>query len=251
MKKSQVLTMGCALGLALSLPLVARGAPGMVGSPHDFTATTNFWVGGVTNWVPNGDVCSECHTIHNTKTGQSTYRTAGPLWAHTLSTETYTPYTSPTLTSAGYPSGGTPGWSSLACLSCHDGSVAINSQAGKVIDTTSIFVPSWAVIAVGGTDLSGTHPIGVDYNTIQAALPNEFNASSTTVNNAGADSGVVTIAKELLFNETSLGGTGAEVECASCHDIHQTKGMSATLRDSLKIGTSTSITPLCTTCHIK
>lgn len=254
MKRTQILVMGLATGLALFLPYGAKAASGISGSPHDFTTNTSFWVSGATNtWVPNGDVCSECHTIHNTKTPYSAkLRGAGPLWAHTLSQNTYTAYTSPTLTAAGYPNGGTPGWASLACLSCHDGSVAINAQNGSTVTGASaVFVPSWAVIAVGGTDLSGTHPIGVDYNVIQAnaAVGAGFNASSTLVQNAGADSGVQSIASELLFAENSA--TPNTVECASCHDIHQRKGMSGTLRDSIKIGTTTSITPLCQTCHVK
>jgi hypothetical protein len=253
MKKSNLHMLQLGVGLLLTLPLMARAAPGIVGSPHDFTATTNFWVGGVTNWVPNGDVCSECHTIHNTKAGQTAYRAAGPLWVHTVSTETYTPFTSATLSAAGYPAGGTPGWGSLACLSCHDGSVAINSQNGKLVGsgTTSVFVPSWAVIAVGGTDLSGTHPIGIDYTTVRTALPNELNDPTTLVANAGVDSGVKSIAGELLYNETAQSGAATAVECCSCHDIHQRIGMSGTLKDSIKIGTATSITPLCITCHIK
>lgn len=255
MKQKPMLVMGLATGLALLLPLAANAAVGISGSPHDFTTNTAFWVSGATNtWVPNGDVCSECHTIHNTKTPYSAkLRTAGPLWAHTLSQNTYVAYTSPNLTLAGYPNGGTPGWASIACLSCHDGSVAINAQNGSTVTgSTAVFVPSWAVVAVGGTDLSGTHPIGVDYNQIQgnAAVGPSFNVSSTPVANAGSDSGVQTIATELLFAENGS-ATPNVVECASCHDIHQRKGMSGTLKDSIKIGTATSITPLCQQCHIK
>ncbi len=264
MKTSRILILGLLTGGALLAPGLAQAAttPGMVNSPHDFTVSTNLWVNGVTNWVPNNSVCEECHTVHK---ADAAYKNAGPLWAHNMSGNTYTPFTSPTLKADGYANGGTPGWSSLACLSCHDGSVAINSLNGSVA-STPVNLPNGTTfqIAVGGTDLSGTHPIGIDYNVVQP-VDGYLNASSTIVQNAGADSGVKTIQQELLFNETGTGGGSGMIECASCHDIHQQMGVSGTsptgttmkYRDALKIGGinpfngNSSSQALCLTCHIK
>ena len=250
MKTLKFAAIGLVAGVAVALSPPVQGATGIKGSPHDFTDQTNFWVGGTTNWVPNNDICEECHTIHK---APSTFKNAGPLWNHTLSANTWTPFTSPRLTADGYASGGTPGYASLACLSCHDGSIGINQQgtAGTIEGGTKIFVPSWAVIAVGGTDLSGTHPIGIDYQTVINNGDSYFQPVTTAVTDAGADSGVKTIQQELLFNETSSGGTGAMVECASCHDIHQVVGASGTARDSLRIGADGVVSSLCLTCHIK
>src|SRR5262245_42910432 len=104
MKKLSILV----IGLALSLPLVCRGAGGVAGSPHDFSTNS---------WQSRGGICSPCHQAHNTDSAQ-----IAPLWAHATSVGPFTPYSSPTMqASVGQPNG-----RSLACLSCHDGTVAIN-----------------------------------------------------------------------------------------------------------------------------
>jgi hypothetical protein len=248
MKKLKVIAIGLLAGLAVTLPPPAQAGMGMKGAPHDFTATTNFWVGGTNNWVPNNNLCEVCHVVHK---APAAFKTAGPLWNHNLSANTWTPFTSPRLTVDGYPSGGTPGYSSLACLSCHDGSVAINQLGGSASPTggTAIYVPSWAKVAVNGTDLSGTHPIGISYDTILASGDTFFQPVTTTLTDAGNDSGVKTIAQDMLFQEA---GAGANmIECASCHDIHQVKGASATAKDSLIVGADGVVSSLCITCHIK
>lgn len=271
MKELRIIAIGAIMVAALAVsPPTARAdttAPGIVGSSHDFTANTNFWVNGAT-YVPNNDVCEECHAVHKAGGNNSAYTTAGPLWNHVgpSGPPTYTPYTSPGLVSAGI-SGNQPGWASLACLSCHDGILAINEIGGKAPSTpiTLATVASFAQITTGagGTDLSSTHPIGFSYDTAQAANPSGLNASATAISatggagQAGADNGK-TISGLLLFNETSVGGSANMVECASCHDIHQRKGNSGLAsasplshRDSVIIGSSTSVQPLCVTCHIK
>lgn len=64
------------------------------------------------------EVCVYCHTPH----GSSTVVTA-PLWNHTIKSTTYNTYNSSTLTQPV----SQPGPNSLSCLSCHDGTVAIDS----------------------------------------------------------------------------------------------------------------------------
>lgn len=270
MKQLKYLVMGVGAGVAMLLPAMTSAdttAPGMVGSPHDFTANTNFWVNGAT-YVPNNDVCEECHAIHKAGGANSAYVNAGPLWNHVgpNGPPTYTPFTSPKMTAAGI-SGNQPGWASLACLSCHDGILAIN-EIGGTAPSTPIMMSSVASFAVitkgsGGPDLSATHPIGFSYDTVQAANPDGFNSSATLISatggagDAGADNSQ-SISGLLLFNETTVGGSANMVECASCHDIHQRKGVSGTAsasplshRDSVIIGSTTSMQPLCLTCHIK
>src|ERR1051326_4728424 len=66
------------------------------------------------------EVCFFCHTPHR-GTGQT------PLWNHTLSSVTYTPYSSSTAKATiGQPTG-----ASKLCLSCHDGTVAIGMVATR------------------------------------------------------------------------------------------------------------------------
>jgi len=68
-----------------------------------------------------GEVCVYCHTPHGANTQAAV--ASAPLWNRTYSAATYTTYSSATLT--GSVSG--PGVASLVCLSCHDGTVAVDS----------------------------------------------------------------------------------------------------------------------------
>ncbi len=65
------------------------------------------------------EVCVYCHTPHGANT-----TIAAPLWNRTNKNNTYTLYNIP-LTSGQSPTN--PGVNSLVCLSCHDGSTAIDS----------------------------------------------------------------------------------------------------------------------------
>jgi len=113
-------------------------AEGITGSVHDFSSQG--WSGG--------EICKVCHTPHNADS------TVGPLWNHELSSATYTLYSSLTLDGDMSP----PGRASKLCLSCHDGTVAIDSFNGT---TGGSFVSGNALI---GTDLSDDHPVGVEWS---------------------------------------------------------------------------------------
>ena len=67
-----------------------------------------------------GEVCVYCHTPH----GANSTLPKAPLWNRTIPGNTYTLYNLP-LTSGQVPT--QPGPNSLTCLSCHDGTVAIDS----------------------------------------------------------------------------------------------------------------------------
>ncbi len=66
-----------------------------------------------------GEVCAYCHTPHGANTTLK-----APLWNRTAKNNTYTLYSAP-LTSGNKPT--QPGVSSLMCLSCHDGTTAVDS----------------------------------------------------------------------------------------------------------------------------
>ncbi|RME28808.1 MAG: hypothetical protein D6800_03470, partial [Candidatus Zixiibacteriota bacterium] len=148
--------------LALSvLPLVS--APGGVEqTKHNFSSQTyspNAYFAGTRQ------VCVFCHTTHNGN------QNMGALWNHEVNQgQTYTMYTSPTMdmTQSAQPHKG-----SLMCLSCHDGTIAINSlnnvpgpqQAGTYGSPGgSALDASGRLTAVSdayvGTDLSDDHPVG-------------------------------------------------------------------------------------------
>ncbi len=229
-----------ALGATMALmPSISKA--GIVGSTHDFSPSGEFasvtnglarfkW-GGETNYYNNP--CQVCHIPHKSQA----YATAkAPLWNHKLSANTYQTYDqagSATFNALGL---SVSLGSSVACLSCHDGSVAINQTAGYTGTATNsltgqaVFAPSFAIEAIGGTDLTKMHPIGVSY-TAALAVDSELKPVSGTV------------------MPKMLKGTAKNVECASCHDIHQTIGASATVSHDLIVDLEGGA--LCLTCHNK
>ena len=68
-----------------------------------------------------GEVCVYCHTPHG-----ANLKAAVPLWNRTLKTTTYTTYATLGTSTVSQPIT-QPGASSLSCLSCHDGQVAVDS----------------------------------------------------------------------------------------------------------------------------
>ena len=215
----------------------------IVGSAHDFYASTNYWIGGTVNWLGSSrtNVCGECHTIHHAPDS-----TRGPLWIHTPTAQTFKTYDQGG--SETFPSGVTVqlGSSSLSCLGCHDGTVAINSQdalSSGIITTsvkggTPVYTKSSAVVVEvngGQDDLTHMHPIGISYASAQGAMPvGDLNAVGTAFNAPGSPT---------VGNMLKKGN----VECSSCHDIHRTLGTSTTSG----IYTIASGQNLCLGCHNK
>ena len=181
---------------------------GIAGSDHDFSASG--WSGG--------QMCEPCHTPH----GADTTVSDAPLWNHEVTTATYSVYSSPTLdATVGQPDG-----TSKLCLSCHDGTVAIDSFGGST-GATMITGDSGL-----GTDISGTHPVSFTYDTALATADGCLHDPATTLTSMGG-----TIANDLLI--------GGKVECASCHDVHNSSDDDKLLR------ISNASSAMCLTCHDK
>ncbi|ROR32923.1 cytochrome c3 family protein [Inmirania thermothiophila] len=227
---------------------VAGGAfAGIAGSKHDFTAS-NGRSGTNAQFIPGGEICVFCHTPHGSDTGAS-----APLWNRVLDHgQTYTTYDSlGTSTLDGQVL--TVGSVSLACLSCHDGTQAMDavinkpgsggySASGDEISGTSITTMAGTPLPMLGTDLTNDHPVGVAYagggcegktgtGTCTSADFNDkdFNtAQFNTVNGRTVfwvdTSSGTTGAREktdmVLYTRTFTAGDGPSVECASCHDPH-------------------------------
>jgi len=195
-------------GLAVTCLFATPAMSEITGTAHDFSAET--WGGG--------EICLACHAPHNNLS------TTGLLWNHTQSTATYTVYASGTMSSTpGQPSG-----TSKLCMSCHDGTVALDNYGGVTNGTAAI-----AATANFGTSLVNDHPISFPYTT---ANGEELHATNTAVTFADTSTG--TIADML---------DGSNVECQSCHDVHNTKSNGAAsllLKDNAN-------SALCLTCHTK
>ena len=211
--------------IAAAIPLLA--VPFAMGeiasSAHDFSAAT---------WSDQS-ICKPCHTPHNAvETGIT-----GRLWAHTLSSASYTYHgasASPTDLITRLDAKSSIGQSDMdgatrLCLSCHDGTVALDSFMGKsgVADGMGIGQGTGhgAVTANLGVDLSNDHPVGFKavykenigsaghfrYKPVAGAIAAGLRfANSPTVAAGFQQDGT-----------TALTYTNwPSVSCVSCHDVH-------------------------------
>lgn len=212
------LAAGCAklLFLFASMPVLAGT---ITGSAHDFTAQS--WSGG--------RICIACHTPHKADTSI----TDAPLWNHANSTASYTLYSSPTLKATI----SQPGGGSKLCLSCHDGTVAVNSFGG-VTGTTMISAKNNI-----GTNLKASHPIGFTYDTaLSTANGSLFDPATKAVTiGSGTQTKTGTLNAVLLY--------GGKMECDSCHDVHNTFTVGAAGTGLVKVDQAGS--KICIACHNK
>lgn len=227
------------------------------------------------------EICVFCHTPHGAATGAGN----PPLWNKNLPQGPYTLYSSTTM-DAGRATDGITGSASIgsvsiACLSCHDGSLAINAvinAPGSGLTNAAYTAGTWTAgtgtntpvdtttgkftdgIAKLGTDLSNDHPIGIQYcgggwlasSATGTCADSDFNAPSTAeiggqrVFWVDTDGTTATRSKNdlTLYNRTFAAGVGPSVECASCHDPH-TDAQATFLRRS------NSQSGLCLSCHKK
>lgn len=189
----------------------AYGAGTIVGSDHDMR--------GYLTDETTTQVCVFCHVPHNAATSWG-----GPLWNHANTAATFKIYTSPTLDGAtSQPSGVT-----RACLSCHDGTIAVNSLINAPKDGGVGTLTTMTGSAVLGTDLSNDHPVSITYRPdLDSSL--RLNVGATVPGPAWT---------------AQLYGTASPytVECASCHAVHD-----PTNSPFLRIANTTS--QMCTTCH--
>mgnify|MGYP000937361331 CR=1 FL=1 len=224
--------------VALALVLVA--VLGRAGTVHaervsDVRNTKHNLSAGSANSVratTETQICVFCHTPHGATPGVT------PLWNRRLSGSTYTVYTSSSLDANAIQGAlDQPGGSSKLCLSCHDGTVAVNSFGG-VTGTTMISAANNL-----GNNLKRSHPIGFTYDTaLSTADGSLFDpATKTATIGSGTQTKTGTIASVLLY--------GGKMECDSCHDVHNTFTVGGAGTGLVKVDPSGS--KICLTCHNK
>ncbi len=165
--------------------------------------------------------CVFCHVPHNAST-------VAPLWNRNNPTATgYTPYTSTTTKGTM----GQPNGSSLLCLSCHDGTVALGELLSRgatkvaIAGTTATGMMNTSASLIG-RDLSDDHPVSFAYNAALVTASAGELADPTT-----------------LTGKVKLDKTG-QMQCASCHDAHNdTNGKFLVVPNTASA--------LCITCHTK
>ncbi len=246
---------------------------GVVASKHDLTAGG----GAQATTTVTDEVCVFCHTPHG-----SDVNAPVPLWNKVLGAPgAYTQYSTlqtPTFDSTEAPVGSV----SLACLSCHDGTQAMDvvinlpgagghNPAGQQIDNVGIGAMVGSPVPMLGTDLTDDHPISMQYGGGGPVITDpdglfdrlqlgdtDFNGPvKATVNGNPiwwVDSPVGTaLTREktdmILYARGDLGTVQPFVECGSCHDPHNDQTAGASSVQFLRINNTAS--QICTACHLK
>jgi predicted CXXCH cytochrome family protein len=238
----------CAALAVLAWTGSAEAQSTIANGPHDFSAGSAI---RTTDQTINGQTCVFCHTPHAGSVSV-------PLWNRSNTTSTYQVYASSSLDAAAPTSAAIQSGVSGACMSCHDGSIAIDvltNLAGVAHAASAAFTRqatakatygangtgSGNIMTGGspflGSDLRNDHPIAIVYETARAATPGEFVTPTTS----GSKINVGTTEPLPLFGASSATAT---VECASCHNPHN-NARGSFLR---KANTGSA---LCLTCHIK
>jgi predicted CXXCH cytochrome family protein len=194
MKKFVILFMAVVIGLFLGTGK-AVAQTGIANSAHDFVDGVGF---DNDNWaIAAATICSSCHTPHNSM-GTSL------LWNHEESAVAY----ANNLTTLFGTTWGTPDGTSLLCLSCHDGTVALENFGGTNTGTTNL---SGNLQIGDGATLDNNHPISIDYDDTLGGT--EF-VDETTVD---------------ASNIRLYGSAGNfRVQCGSCHDVHNKNSIAGT-----------------------
>jgi len=213
--------------IALAFVISSISIAGVRETKHNFSSQTyspNAFFYGTTQ------VCVFCHTAHNADATNP-----APLWNHENSSQSYDMYTSNTIDMTQTPQ---PNKGSLVCLSCHDGTIAINSlnnvpgsqgagtfgtPGGSSLDGLGKLTSSSH--AYVGTNLQDDHPVGIVYDQSK-----DLDFVAKTGNPA--------LYPDKLLSE------GIYVECNSCHDPHDNTNTSFLVE-------SNSNSQLCVRCHTK
>jgi len=219
-KKIRINAKGATVPAALIFTLAVLAGPAsagtIAGSAHDFSSINN-----------DGQICVNCHTPHSADTTVAT--------DHEVTNSTFLLYSSPTMNSApGQPTG-----SSVLCLSCHDGTVAVDSFGGNT--GVDFITPGDGEYI--GTDLSDDHPISITYDSALAnADPglNDPSATTVTIGLGGDKTNTGTVSNLMLPAD--------QVQCSSCHDVHN--GFVPPAEPDLLLVSRTN-SSICLTCHNK
>ncbi len=237
----------------------------IAGSPHDLSSLTT-----VTD-----EVCVFCHTPHQ---AQSQTVIEAPLWNKAVpDSATFTTYDSTTIDGTIL----TLGSVSIACLSCHDGSqamdVVINAPGSRgITPLTGAELDGISIGAIGtitgtaadlGTDLTNDHPIGIQYGGFDPGTgqidPDFIGGAGlqvATINGTQKwwiDTGATGIGVRdkndvVLYTRDNAGVDQPFVECGSCHDPHQGAGVGTAPGSAVNfMRLANTSSDLCLTCHVK
>jgi predicted CXXCH cytochrome family protein len=237
----------------------AQNTATIAGGPHDLSAGSAV---RNTNTTINGQTCIFCHVPHSGSTNL-------PLWNRSAPTgATYQIYTSSTMLATAPSASTVAGGISGACLSCHDGTIALDvvtnvnglpfgtaPTGGQVAFTLQATRKATYANGTGGTnnvmsgglpflgsDLRNDHPVAIVYQTALTGDPTHY-ASVTTSGSRFYING--TAGQLPLYGPSAATAT---VECASCHDAHN-NSLNGTNGGFLRQANTGS--QMCKACHNK
>jgi len=178
--------------------IILFGIPTMVNSQSIITTKHNLSVAGTGSVIATSEteVCLFCHTPH-----RGTPMT--PLWNRAIPGTHYTPYGSNgSTTMKASPLPGQPTGSSILCLSCHDGTVALGKVLSRVATITFAGTINMPVGPSNLTaDLTNDHPISFTYDATLATANGQLKNPSS-------------LPPQVMLEKGKL-------ECTSCHDPHK------------------------------
>ena len=261
------LTLGAVMVLSMFAWMTANAEVAL--TPHNLGSQGP----GPNTYSGTAEVCVFCHTPHGSDVSASV-----PLWNRALadpaSYTTYDTLGTTSLDGATAPVGSV----SIACLSCHDGTQAMDAllnDPGSGAVVASFTAGVWTGsdrpqgIADLGTDLTDDHPIGIQYGgggvkTSTPAAPtndDDFIQAGQGLGNAQANgltvwwvdteatpNGTREKTDMQLYTRAVAGIDAGEaqpfVECASCHDPHSDT-------PDLFLRVSNDGSAVCLACHVK
>jgi predicted CXXCH cytochrome family protein len=201
------------LGVLAVVGMASASALGQISlSRHNFSSY---------GWS-RGEICLPCHTPHNSNVA------VGFLWNHALTEATYQMHEGTGTAIADVDS------RSRMCLSCHDGTVALDSFGGTT--GTNTIGPAGNV----GTDLTNDHPIGSDAVYPLTGTSTGYQPTNATGDRVGTGSTILR-----LRSWDDAGTVRYVVGCSTCHTVHNNGNFPHMLRFS------NASSQLCLTCHIK
>ena len=186
--------------ILLSLTSLQSNASSITGTPHDLSNRS----------MGSTETCKFCHIPHNANPNK-----VSPLWNRIIGETPYKIYTSdsrktdenqPTLTSQ-----------TRLCLSCHDGSTAMDVGEGShMIDKSKVI------------SLTTDHPVSVMYANNPVVVAGKFKQATST---------------KFVDANLQLPLYGGNLECGTCHNPHDNQ-----FGSFLRVSNAKS--ELCFSCHI-
>ncbi|MEI6455622.1 MAG: cytochrome c3 family protein [bacterium] len=185
------------------------GAQSIVSTVHNLSVSGP----GSVKATSESEICIFCHTPHNGRPDH-------PLWNRNDPGLTYTLYNSSTTQALP----GQPDGSSILCLSCHDGTIALGNVISR---TTPIQMAGGITTMPAGLsnltqDLSNDHPISFVYDAALAQGDGQLKDPATLVGNVKLENN--------------------KLQCTSCHDAHKN------VNGDFLVATTQS-SDLCLYCH--